>query len=108
MATVENALIEDREAALDSDLVVVAPRKGLPAKVAEDKHAGPEDLQAQLENAKEELATLERGLTAKLRSVDQYVHDKPWQSMGIAAGVGMAAGVGLTTGAFYWLRKKKG
>lgn len=106
MASVEEALSEPGEA-LDSDLVVsdARPRRAA-QRVAEDKHAGPEDLQAQLEDARQELATLERGLTAKLRSVDQFVHEKPWQSMGIAAGVGVAAGVGLTTGVFYMLRKK--
>lgn len=48
-------------------------------------------------SAREELAALEDAAVAKAREVaratDTYVHEKPWQSIGIAAGVGFLVGL---------------
>lgn len=39
---------------------------------------------------------LERGRTAA-RATDQYVHDNPWKSMTVVAGVGLLIGLLLST-----------
>jgi ElaB/YqjD/DUF883 family membrane-anchored ribosome-binding protein len=52
-----------------------------------------------LKAAKEKLAALEEDALAKAkaaaRATDEYVHEKPWQSVGVAAGVGLAVGLAI-------------
>jgi ElaB/YqjD/DUF883 family membrane-anchored ribosome-binding protein len=54
-------------------------------------------LEAQLREARQKLAALEGRLADRARaaakSTDQYVHDNPWQSVGIAAGAGLIIGL---------------
>lgn len=54
-------------------------------------------IQARLAEAKVQLADAEAALIdkAKLagRAADDYVHDNPWRSVGIAAGVGLIVGL---------------
>ncbi|MBA3581553.1 MAG: DUF883 domain-containing protein [Gammaproteobacteria bacterium] len=53
-----------------------------------------------LELAKGKLATLEAAVVAKAKFVaqetDEYVHENPWKSIGIAAGLGVLLGVLLS------------
>jgi ElaB/YqjD/DUF883 family membrane-anchored ribosome-binding protein len=50
-----------------------------------------------LKAAKEKLIELEEAAVARTKAVahatDEYVHENPWQSVGISAGIGLAAGL---------------
>lgn len=50
-----------------------------------------------LREARERLSLMEQELVTKARDAaretDRYVHDNPWQSIGIAAGVGLLLGL---------------
>ena len=48
-----------------------------------------------LERSEREIA---HGVRSATRTTDRYVHDKPWQAMGICAGVGLLIG--------YWLGQR--
>ena len=54
-------------------------------------------LRARLASAKGHLIDAEHALVEKgrqiARTTDDYVHDNPWQSVGIAAGVGLLVGI---------------
>lgn len=56
-----------------------------------------EKAQARLSDAKFKLAEAEALLLDKAkaagRAADDYVHDQPWQAVGIAAGVGLLLGI---------------
>lgn len=56
-----------------------------------------EKIQAHLSNAKYTLAEAQDAVVAKAkaagRAADDYVHDNPWRSVGIAAGVGLVVGM---------------
>ena len=53
--------------------------------------------EASVRQAKERLAGLEEEALAKARAIandaDKYVRDKPWQAVGIAAGIGLVLGL---------------
>jgi ElaB/YqjD/DUF883 family membrane-anchored ribosome-binding protein len=52
---------------------------------------------ANLANAKTRLLEVEQAVAGKAKAAakatDQYVHDNPWKSIGIAAGVGLLLGM---------------
>ena len=54
-------------------------------------------LQDHLANAKESLAEAQAAVVDRAKQVgratDDYVHDNPWRSVGIAAGIGFIAGL---------------
>lgn len=54
-------------------------------------------LQDRLQSAKLKLADAEAAVVDKTRAVaratDDYVHDNPWRSVGIAAGIGLVIGL---------------
>ncbi len=54
-------------------------------------------IEASLKEAKATLATLEkqsvRQVRTAARATDHYVHDNPWQTIGIAAGIGVLIGL---------------
>ncbi len=50
-------------------------------------------LEADLEAARAHFKKLEAGLTRRATDTDTYVHEKPWQSIGVAAGAGVLIGV---------------
>ena len=56
-----------------------------------------ERMQENLRNARHKLADAEDAIKAKTREVakatDHYVHEHPWKSIGIAAGVGLVIGM---------------
>lgn len=63
------------------------------ADIGEDKLEGLRtSLQAELEAAREHLTSLETNLKDRASSVDEYVHENPWQAVGIAAAAGFVAG----------------
>jgi ElaB/YqjD/DUF883 family membrane-anchored ribosome-binding protein len=59
-----------------------------------------ERIQSQLQQARAELANLQKMVVTKAKvatqATDDYVHENPWKSIGIAAGIG--AGVGVVIG----------
>ncbi len=66
-------------------------------EVGEVAAAGRAKLEAQVAEARRKLSNLEGKLTdrarAAARSTDNYVHQHPWESVGIAAGVGVILGL---------------
>lgn len=56
-------------------------------------------LEQSLRSAKDKLIDLEEVVVAKTRaaarSTDEYVHDNPWKSVGIAAAIGLVIGIAL-------------
>jgi len=81
--------------------VVVADAEELlkaTAGQAGDKAAAlREKLQVQLTNAKHNLAEAQEKALEKAKAVgratDDYVHDNPWRSVGVAAGIGLVIGL---------------
>ena len=70
------------------------------ADIGEDKLVDiRKSLQKDLEAAREHLEKLEAGIRTEAGSVDAYVHENPWQSIGVAAGAGVLTGflVGAVT-----------
>lgn len=51
-----------------------------------------ESLQAELEAARDQLDRLEIDLKERATSVDDYVHENPWQAIGVAAAAGVLVG----------------
>lgn len=54
-------------------------------------------IEARLQQARTTLATLEKHAARQARiaarNADRYVHDNPWQTLGIAAGIGVLIGL---------------
>ncbi len=50
-------------------------------------------LEKDLESAREHLSKLEAGIKTQATTVDDYVHENPWQAIGVVAGAGVLAGV---------------
>lgn len=54
-------------------------------------------IEGRLHNARATLAEAQDAIVAKAKQVgsatDDYVHDNPWKSVGIAAGVGLLVGI---------------
>lgn len=51
-----------------------------------------ESLQGELEAAREQLDRLEGDLKERATSIDDYVHENPWQAIGVAAAAGVLVG----------------
>lgn len=71
--------------------------KATAAQAGEKVAAARERIQDRLHSAKLKLAEAEEALMVKTReaarATDQFVHDKPWYAVGIAAGVGLIIGL---------------
>lgn len=54
-------------------------------------------VRARMDQAKDELVHLQEVAVAKAQAIgdaaDEFVHENPWQSIGIAAGVGLVVGM---------------
>lgn len=71
------------------------------AELSEDKLVDiRESLVRDPEAARKHLEKLEAGLKTQATGVDDYVHENPWQSIGIAAGAGVLAGLLVGATAF--------
>jgi ElaB/YqjD/DUF883 family membrane-anchored ribosome-binding protein len=81
--------------------VVIADAEELLRLTAGEVSAGTGDvrmrLQERLATAKDGLLKLQESATEKAkaagRAADDYVHDHPWKSVGIAAGIGLVVGL---------------
>ena len=82
-----NAVVTDTEALL----------KSAAAAGGEKADAWRANVERNLQTAKTKLIALEEAAVertkAAARATDDYVHDNPWQSVGIAAGAGLAVGL---------------
>lgn len=81
--------------------VVIADAEALLKMTADHVGEGATEVrgrvQQRLQQAKADLVHLEQVAVAKARAAgqatDQFVHENPWKSMGIAAGLGLVIGL---------------
>lgn len=87
---------------LMSDLrVVIADAEELLRMTADEAGEGAADIrsrvQARMNQAKADLVHLQEAAVAKAKAAghaaDEFVHDNPWKSIGIAAGIGLVVGL---------------
>ena len=87
---------------LMSDLkLVIADAEELLRMTANQAGEGTAELrgrvQGRIQQAKAELAHLQDVAVAKVKAVghatDEFVHDNPWKSIGVAAGIGLVVGL---------------
>jgi ElaB/YqjD/DUF883 family membrane-anchored ribosome-binding protein len=87
---------------LMSDLrVVISDAEELLRMTADEAGEGAADLrgrvQARMNQAKIELIHLQEAAVAKVKAAghatDEFVHENPWKSIGIAAGLGLVVGL---------------
>ena len=82
-----NAVIQDSEELL----------KATASQAGESTMALRERARLRLDKAKDSLQDLQHTSIDKAKAVghkaDDYVHDHPWQSVGIAAGIGLLLGI---------------
>ena len=91
----------DQEALMSDLQEVLADTEAMLQDVSDEKggfsQALRERIAANLETVKAKLAETEQLVTEKAKVAakvtDEYVHDKPWQSIGVAAGVGFLIGL---------------
>jgi ElaB/YqjD/DUF883 family membrane-anchored ribosome-binding protein len=66
-------------------------------QAGEGFHSAKEKLESSLKNAKQEIGRIEEVVVNKTkeaaRATDAYVHENPWKTAGIAAGVGLLIGL---------------
>jgi len=71
--------------------------KATASQAGEKVSAARERIQDRLHTAKIKLAEAEEALLIRTReaakATDEFVHDKPWYAVGIAAGVGLIVGM---------------
>lgn len=80
---------------------VVAEAESLLRATADQTSEGASELrarvQATLDRAKQSLGDIQHAAVDKARAAgratDAYVHDNPWQAIGVAAGVGLLLGM---------------
>lgn len=93
--------VQSKEKLVADLRVVVADAEELLAATAHDTGekmtALRERMGENLRNARHKLADAEDAIKVKTREVakatDHYVHEHPWRSIGIAAGVGLVVGM---------------
>lgn len=81
--------------------MVISDAEELLRITADQAGQGAADLRGRIatrmQQAKVELTNLQQVAVAKVQAAghaaDQYVHDKPWRSIGVAAGVGLVVGL---------------
>lgn len=87
---------------LMSDLrVVIADAEDLLRMTADQASEGAADVrsrvQARMNQAKAELIHLQEAAVAKAKAAghatDEFVHENPWKSIGVAAGIGLVVGL---------------
>lgn len=97
-----NTLYDDSKDKLVADLKLVMGDaeellRATASQAGEKVSAARERVQASLANARIKLADAERAVvdhTRKAaRATDEYVREKPWQAVGVAAGIGFLLGL---------------
>ncbi len=87
--TNSEAMIQDIQEVVANAEVLMAATEGQSGKEIESIRAR---LKANLAVARTKLAQMEVVVKEKAKATDQYVHENPWQSIGVAAGVGLIVG----------------
>ena len=83
-------LIEEFKALVaDAEALIKATAKDGSASVSKVRSRAETSLNA----AKDKLEDLQEDLLEKGKAADEYVHENPWKSVGIAAGVGLIIGL---------------
>lgn len=76
---------------------VVAEAESLLRATAGQSGEGAAELrakvQATLERARRGLQEMQDAAIQKAKAADAYVHEKPWQAIGVAAGIGLLLGL---------------
>lgn len=97
-----NDMTEVHKSKLMSDLrVVIADAEELLRMTSDQASEGAADVrsrvQARMNQAKADLLHLQEAAVAKAKAAghttDEFVHENPWRSIGIAAGVGLVMGL---------------
>lgn len=97
-----NDMTEVHKSKLMSDLrVVIADAEELLRMTSDQASEGAADVrsrvQARMNQAKADLLHLQEAAVAKAKAAghatDEFVHENPWKSIGIAAGVGLVMGL---------------
>lgn len=91
----------DQEALMSDLQDVLADTEAMLKDVADESgnmsQAVRERIAANLKSVKAKLSETEQLVTEKakvaVKATDEYVHDNPWQSIGVAAGIGFLIGL---------------
>jgi ElaB/YqjD/DUF883 family membrane-anchored ribosome-binding protein len=87
-------ILDDLRRVVDDAESLMRETSGAVGERAQEARARAAD---SLREARERLSLMEQELVTKARDAaretDRYVHDNPWQSIGIAAGVGLLLGL---------------
>lgn len=93
MVTKDKLIADCKIVVADAEELLKATAGQAGDKVAELR----EKVQGHLVNAKHSLAEAQEAVVLKAKAVgratDDYVHDNPWRSVGVAAGVGFVIGL---------------
>ncbi|MBV8495321.1 MAG: DUF883 domain-containing protein [Gammaproteobacteria bacterium] len=81
------SLAEDLRALVDDAAALLRATASAGGAQLEDQ------AQATLAQLRSRLATLEEQVREGVRDVDAYVHENPWQAIGVAAGLGLLVGL---------------
>ncbi|MDA8383402.1 MAG: DUF883 family protein [Betaproteobacteria bacterium] len=91
--TKERLLADFRTVVADAEELL----KATAAQTGERISAARSRVEASLQDAREKLADMERGVVDRTReaarATDHYVHEHPWQSVGVAASIGLLLGL---------------
>jgi len=96
-----DAILEQRERLMVDLKAVIADAEELLLLSADQAGEGAaklrERIQDRLVRAREQLSTVQASAVERAKAAgqaaDHYVHDKPWQAVGIAAAVGVMVGL---------------
>ena len=87
-------LMEDlRVVVADAEELLKATANQTGERIAAARVKAGESLQAAKARLAEAQASVVEKVKVAAKTTDDYVHDKPWQSMGVAAALGLAIGV---------------
>lgn len=87
-------LMEDMKmVVIDAEELLKATANQTGERIAAARAKASESLQQARERIAQTQATVVEKVKVVAKTTDDYVHDKPWQSMGMAAMLGLALGV---------------
>jgi ElaB/YqjD/DUF883 family membrane-anchored ribosome-binding protein len=97
----DDTVAAQRERTIDDIKAVIADAEELLSlsaeQAGEDAAKMRERLQARLHDARQRLATAQSAAMDRAKAAgqaaDHYVHERPWQAIGMAAAVGLVIGV---------------
>jgi len=87
-------LMEDlKVVVVDAEELLKATASQTGERIAAARIKASESLQVAKSRLVEAQATVAKKVKVVAKTTDDYVHDNPWQSMGVAAALGLALGV---------------